>query len=395
MSGLPPVPVTELADRAVQQFTGIFGRPPGFVAAAPGRVNLIGGHVDYNDGIVLPLAIDRYTVVAGGTNSGTVGEILSDIRADARVRVSLDELVEPVSGDWSNYARGVIAGFQQKGMTIPGFDAVIHSSVPVGAGLSSSAALEVALATLIEALTGEQLEPRDKALLCQQAEHDFAGVPCGLMDQLTSIFGQADHLLQIDCRSLEIETLAWPSAEIAILLVNTHADHQLVDGEYALRRRQCQTALEKLGRDSFRDVTLDWLHGNRGALDDIEYRRALHVVTETDRVRQAAEAIRRCDWRLLGELLLASHQSSRDNFEVSCAELDLLVEQATQLGADAGIFGMRLTGAGFGGCTVALVQPECVAQVVPDLTSAFDDRFGHRPTTLVTRPAEGAFLSET
>ncbi len=392
MSVLPSIPLLKLAEEATRQFAERFGRVPSLVAAAPGRVNLIGGHVDYNDGIVLPLAIDRYTVVAGDSNDSSTATLYSNDRHDECLTIQLDRPMAPQSDGWGNYARGVIAGFQQAGLVVPGHDAVIVSSVPIGGGLSSSASLEVALATLLEGLSKQMLDPKQKALLCQQAEHEFAGVPCGVMDQITAVFGQADQLVKIDCRSLDVELVPWDSQEVAILILNTHTAHQLPDGQYGLRRQQCTTALKKLGHDSWRDVTAGELDAKAGMLDEQELRRARHVVTEIQRSQLAVEAIKDRDWPLVGQQLFDSHESLRENFQVSCPELDLLVDEARRMGIPGGVYGMRMTGAGFGGCTVALVNPQRLDDVIDPLQTEFRHRFGRLPTAMVSRPSRGTHL---
>ena len=232
--------LNELAQSTAQQFTSTYGQPPRWIAAAPGRVNVIGEHIDYNDGFVLPMAIDRYTVIAAAPAADGAKRIkLCSTMADGTVSLDLNQPVKPApKGAWSNYPVGVIAGFLARGVNPGGFDALIHSTVPFGGGLSSSAALEVATATLLEAITGHKLDPVDKALLCQKAEHDYAGMPCGIMDQFISVMAKENHLLLLDCRSRRPELVPMTDSSMALLIINTNVKHELTGGENAKRRAQ-------------------------------------------------------------------------------------------------------------------------------------------------------------
>jgi galactokinase len=392
-----------LVQATAREFARRFDRDPGVVVAAPGRVNLMGGHVDYNDGIVWPMAIDRYTVIAGDLagdyapdfnrfRQATLHSLLADSPA---VTISLQEPVSPVSGGgWANYPRGVLAGFLQEDMQVPGFDAIVASAVPIGGGLSSSAALTVAVATLLEALTGTRLDPVNKALICQQAEHDFAGVPCGIMDPFACVFGQQDHVLRLDCLTREVTLVPWNSRRVAVLILDTQTKHRLRDSEYALRRRQCLSVLQKTGHETFRELDVSELPLLRKQLDDTEFRRARHVITEMERCRHAADEILREDWAAVGRRLLECHESIRDDYEVSCPELDFLVDQAVRIGPEGGLYGMRMTGGGFGGCTVGLVDPDRVSGIVQELSEAFSRQFQRSLIPLVTRPSRGAHRVE-
>ena len=386
------IPADQL-DRATERFTAAFGRAPRFAAAAPGRVNLIGEHTDYNDGFVLPMAIERQTVIVADTNPhATAPEarlVSTALPGEARF---------PVTGDtptgepkWSNYARGVVAGAVQRGLDPGAFDAAIDSTVPTGGGLSSSAALEVATATLLEAITKRALDPKDKALLCQWAEHEYAGMPCGIMDQFISALGQAGHALLIDCRSHDTRAVLLDDPDIAVLIVNSNVAHELVGGEYAQRREQCEAAARALGVDALRDATMDMLEAQRSSLSDEQYRRARHVIGENGRTAAAADRMDAGDWAGAGELMSASHASLRDDFEVSCPELDLLVELAHE---QAGVYGARMTGGGFGGCTVTLLRADAVKQVTADITKRYEQQTGIKPIAFATRPAAGAQVIE-
>jgi galactokinase len=382
----------ELGHQTAQAFTRTYGRPPRWMAAAPGRVNVIGEHTDYNDGFVLPMAIDRYTVIAAAPAADGNGRIrLHSTAGNGAVSLDLGQPLKPaVKGAWSNYPVGVIAGFLDRGAKLSGFDALIHSNVPLGGGLSSSAALEVATATLLEAMTGQQLDPVDKAMLCQKAEHDYAGMPCGIMDQFISVMGRQDHLLLVDCRSRRPELVPMSDSSMALLVVNTNVKHELTGGEYAKRRAQCAQAAKALGVASLRDADADMLEQARGRMEEVDYRRARHVVSEIERTLHAAEGVRASNWPTVGQLMYASHRSLRDDYEVSCPELDAVVEIALDIGLEGGVAGCRMTGGGFGGCAVALVHTDAVTPVSDRIASEYERRTKIKPALFVSRPAAGA-----
>jgi galactokinase len=384
--------LNELGKETTQRFVEIYQRPPRWLAAAPGRVNVIGEHTDYNDGFVLPMAIDRYTVVAAApsSNGGTTIRLRSTIGQDA-VKLDLSQPVKPgPKGSWANYPAGVVAGFLARGSKPGGFDALIHSTVPTGGGLSSSAALEVSTATLLETITGKQLDPVDKALLCQKAEHDYAGMPCGIMDQFISVMGRKDHLLLLDCRSHRPELVPMTDPSVALLITNTNVKHELTSGEYAKRRAQCEEAAKALGVSSLRDATAEKLQGARGRMEEVVFRRARHVISEIERTVHAAEAIKASNWTTVGQLMYASHASLRDDYEVSCPELDAVVEIAQLIGPKGGVIGCRMTGGGFGGCTVALIRADAVDAISSRVAAEYEKRTKIKPTLFVSRPAAGA-----
>jgi galactokinase len=378
-----------LVERTAKCFAKCFDEPPEHVAVAPGRVNVIGEHTDYNDGFVLPMAIERYTALVGRRNSQrkitvhtvTLGETATfGLRGPVRRG-------EPA---WSNYVRGVIAGFQRLGLDPGGFDAVIDSDVPVGGGLSSSAALEVATATLLEAMLGRKLDPVDKALLCQQAEHEFAGVPCGIMDQFTSVLADKSHLLLLDCRSKHTKLVPFNDASLSVLIINTNVRHKHASGAYAQRRAQCEEAARFLKVKALRDATLTSLKTAGKRMDPVVFRRARHVISENSRTEQAAKCFAAGDWARVGELMYASHASLRTDYEVSCPELDIVVEIAREIGSNGGVFGCRMTGGGFGGCAVALVQTDHVEAIMRHMSEQYELRARIIPALFVCRPAGGA-----
>jgi galactokinase len=303
--------------------------------------------------------------------------------------------IDPGPVTWSSYVEGVVAGLTGRGWSPPAFDAVIQSSVPVGGGLSSSAALEVAIATLLEAICEKELEPVDKALLCQKAEHTFAGVPCGIMDQFSSVMCQADTLMLLDCRSQEVELVPFADAGISVVIANTNVKHELTGGEYAQRRGTCEAVARVLRVDTLRDATMDRLLDAEGQLDAVQLQRARHVISEIDRTMAAAEAIQSGDWRTVGDLMYASHASLRDDYEVSCEELDLMVDMAADMGFEGGVIGSRMTGGGFGGCTVSLVRSDSADAFIASLHKQYEKETGIEPSIFATRPSQGAMILET
>jgi galactokinase len=377
--------------RAHVAFQTHFGRPPRWLASAPGRVNLIGEFTDFNDGFVLPMAIERRTVIAAAPNVYPNKVVLRSEATGETVSVDLSEALRPDGkGRWVNYPKGVLAGFLESGLRPRGFDAVIHSTVPIGAGLSSSAALETAMASLLEAITGVTLDPVDKILLCQKAEHTFAGVPCGIMDQFISALGRSGQVLLLDCRSKEPAWLPWSDPAVAVLVINTNVKHELSSSGYADRRRSCENAARVMGVPSLREASMEKLRQASGSLDEMSVRCARHVIGEIERTVQAAECIRRSDWVDFGRLMGASHVSLRDDYAVSCFELDTAVEIAQGIGSNGGVFGCRMTGGGFGGCAVALIETAAQDAIVGEIAAAYLRRTRIEPTLFVSRPAQGA-----
>jgi galactokinase len=385
-------PLTDLVKNATASFKQRYDSDPRWIAAAPGRVNIIGEHIDYSDGFVLPMALERYTVIAAGdAPDGTAAVYSAATNDDVRIPLGSPKK-HATPGHWSNYVAGVLAGCGRRGMRSGGFQAVIESIVPVGGGLSSSAALEVATATLVEAITGQMIDPVEKALLCQKAEHEFAGVPCGIMDQFASVLCRADHLMLLDCRSRNVEHIPLTDPNVTVLIVNTNVKHELSGGEYAERRGQCESAARKLGVSSLRDARTPQLQARKQHLDPVEFRRARHAVSEIARTVAAANAIKSGNWPDVGKLMYASHDSLKDDYEVSCSELDLLVDVAREIGPAGGVIGSRMTGGGFGGCTVSLVETKKVDAVAEQLAKSYKSKTGIEPTVLTSRPGRGAHI---
>ena len=387
--------LNELADRIAVDFKKHFGRGPKWIVAAPGRVNLIGEHTDYNNGFVMPMAIERFTVMAADPAAEPGTTTIHDMHFKETAVIDVSAPITRGQPKWSNYIRGVFAGFQNRGATLSGLDIALVSSVPLGSGLSSSAALEVCTATLIEAVTGMKIEPVEKALLAQKAEHDYAHMPCGIMDQFISAMGKKDHLLLLDCRSCTPELVAMSDPSVAVLIINTNVKHELTGSEYPTRRKQCEMAAKALGLVSLRDATLEKLKLAKGKMEEVIYRRARHVVSENERTIFAAESIGAANWPSVGRAMYASHFSLKDDFEVSCLELDAIVAIAQGIGPQGGVIGCRMTGGGFGGCCVALVKVDAVDGIMKIIAADYKKQTGMEATMFVSRPAVGATIIKT
>ncbi len=355
---------------------------------APGRVELLGNHTDYNGGVVLAAAIDRGITASGSSRNDELITLSSDL-SPGRVEVSLADVRPQPRERWANYPLGVVQQFQRRGDTIRGFDAHVTGNVPVGAGVSSSAALEVATAGLLMKLNGLEIAPLELAKLCQRAENDFVGVRSGLLDQATSVFGRADQLVYLDFRSEEIRTVPFPVG-CALVIVESGAKHSLLTSQYNARREECAAAAKALGVPALREVTLPALEQASSSLDPLLYRRAAHIVGENERVWRAVDAMQSGDARAIGALMYASHESSRVNFENSTPELDRLVSIAQSI---PGVLGSRLTGGGFGGGTVTLVEAPQATEVLEQIRNQYSLGTGPTPAGFVCRIADGAAVS--
>ncbi|KAJ9596657.1 hypothetical protein L9F63_012354 [Diploptera punctata] len=369
---------------AVNHFTKEFKTQPDIAACAPGRVNLIGEHTDYNDGFVFPMALPMVTVVVGKKNGKQTCSVVTMAKeADSPTRVEFPvpskQKLTPGEPKWANYVKGVVQNF--KGSVL-GFDAVIDTSVPIGGGLSSSASLEVAVYTFLEALTGQTTQQKkEKALACQAAEHDFANMPCGIMDQFIATMGEKGTALFIDCRSMEAKSVPMTDPEIAIIITDSKVKHNLASSAYAERRQQCYQGAQILGKSSLRDATLPQLQALKNK--ELLYKRAKHVVTENNRTEQAAKALQEGNLKKFGELMNESHESLRTDYEVSCSELDELVNAARSC---PHVLGSRMTGGGFGGCTVTLATAKHADKVI----DAIKNNTKLKPTFYITKPSGGA-----
>jgi galactokinase len=353
-------------------------------------VNIIGEHIDYNDGWVLPMAIPQRVSISATKEEGVQTTFESSASSEA-LHLNLTAPGLQDGPAWGRYVQGVLWEFMKETKApVPGFTARITSDVPQGAGLSSSAALEVATATLLEKITGHRLEPLEKARLCQRVEHTYAGVPCGLMDQAASTLCVPEHLLLLDCVTHEFRQVPFADSDVVVLISDTGISHALADGEYALRRNQCEEALACLGANSYRNVDGAMVDGTSTPLYGTLLKRARHVVREIDRTKATVAALEAGDWRTVGEQLYASHSSLANDYEVSCPELDCLVDAARELGWARGVIGARMTGGGFGGSTVTLVRAADLERLQSHLADRFRDRFGADPSFYAVRPAAGA-----
>lgn len=369
------------------RFHAKFGYAPTFVARAPGRVNLIGEHTDYNDGFVLPMAIDRDVTFVGASRNDAIVRIDS-ANFDASTQFSLGDIQHVSDAEWSNYPRGVASVVQQAGHMLNGFDAVMWGDVPIASGLSSSAATEMATLMALDAARPGRLGINgvDAAKFAQAAERNFVGVNCGIMDQFISSLGKAGHALLIDCRSLAYELVPLPE-EAAVLIVDTAAPRTLAGSAYNERFAQCQTAAKAFGVASLRDVTPAEFERRRGELGDLVARRVEHVIYESPRTLEAVQAMRAGDLVRLGQLMNRSHDSLRDLYEVSSLELDSVVNITRKV---KGVFGARMTGAGFGGCAIALVRNDALEAAKQAVLAEYPLLTGRQPKVYACVASDGA-----
>lgn len=367
-----------------------FHTDPQVVASAPGRVNLIGEHTDYNDGFVLPAAIDRRIAVAARGRTDGVFEVhAGDLNANARFTVG--DLGPSRTESWANYARGIVALLRQAGHAPGGADLAIHGNVPRGGGLSSSAALEVSLAYALLALARASMPPMDIARLCQRAEHEWAGVHCGIMDQFIAVMGRKDTALFLDCRSLEHRNVPLPQG-ILVVICNTGVKRALAASAYNTRREECASAVGSFstvlpGISSLRDVSVDAFVNYQHLLQPPVRQRCKHVVTENARVEQAVRALAHQDLTLFGKLMYDSHLSLQHDYEVSCPELDAVVDICAEVD---GVYGARMTGAGFGGCAICLAREQDVPEVIHRIAAEYPQKTGLKPELTVSGAEVGA-----
>ncbi|MDF1512942.1 MAG: galactokinase [Anaerolineae bacterium] len=378
-----------LYQKVTRAFSSRFHKQPTLVVRAPGRVNLIGEHTDYNDGFVLPVAVDRAAWLAIAPQDEPWATVRAlDMRNDEKT-FPVDR-VPASAGGWSDYPMGVVWAFLERGMRLPGIQSVLSSDVPVGAGMSSSAAVELAFAYAWNVLGDLKINLPDLALLCQKAENNYVGVNCGIMDQMISACGKAGHAMMLDTRSLERKYFPMPEG-IAIVVADSMVRRSLSTSEYNIRRAQCEQAAGILSEylpdvKALRDVTVNSLEEHRDTMPEIVYRRARHVVTENERVIRLSQQLSSGNLDEVGELLVQGHNSLRDDYQVSIPELDSLVVAATEVD---GCFGARLTGAGFGGCIIALVAEDAVPELEKHITEVYVKQYDQSPAVYITRPADG------
>ena len=367
-------------------FLAQFGEEPEVIAQAPGRVNLIGEHIDYSNGFVLPFAIDAVTTVAIRRRADDVVTVVSAQQPNDVVSISQAQIAQKKGDGWAKYVLGVMWSLEIKS----GVDIYVDGRVPLGAGLSSSAALECSTAIALNHLFALGKNSQELALLTQRAENEYVGVPCGIMDQSVSLMAIRGHALLLDCRDLSTEQIPvdFAGAGLRLLIIDTRAHHALVDGGYAERRASCESAAKKLGVVSMRDLTTSELEAKRTLLSDIEYRRARHAVSEIARVLEAVKLLQKKDFLGFGRLLNQSHLSLRDDYNVSCTELDLAVETANSHGA----IGARMVGGGFGGSAIALIRDQDAGRISQAIEQAFAKKELTAPRFFDSLPSEGAIV---
>jgi len=381
--------------QATDRYVEVFGSTPNVKVFAPGRVNLIGEHTDYNGGFVLPFALPFKTVVVGSVSSETQSRVVSCSMGDVESFTINSELCkgEPA---WVNYVKGTIFQYLEDLPTPFAVNICIASNVPLGSGLSSSASLEVAVATFLEKLCGLSTSGVTKALRCQKAEHDFADTPCGVMDQFISAMGKRGHLLLIDCKSNDHTLIPFGNSKVGrqpvMLITNSNVKHSLADSQYPVRVKQCQAAVKALAAKfphikSLRDAKMENLEAIQDDVSEVVFRRALHCISEDMRTHTAVEALAAGDFKTLGEQMTRSHASLQEDYDVSCDELDLLVELALEV---PGVFGSRMTGGGFGGCTITLVERDSVRTLEMHLKKKYFEKTGKKCVCYDAVPSEGA-----
>jgi galactokinase len=378
----------ELYIKVVQAFQARFQHKPEIIVRAPGRINLIGGHTDYNDGFVLPVAVDRAAWLAASPREEPEAIVRALDMGNDEARFPVDQV--PASGGWSDYPKGIVWAFLTRDLQPKGLSSVLTSDIPVGAGMSSSAAVELAFAYTWSQLGNFDIPRSDLALLCQQAENEYVGVNCGIMDQMISACGKAGHAMLLDTRTLEQGHFPMPKGT-AIVVADSLVRRELANSEYNVRRAQCEQAVDLLKQylpeiEALRDVNVEDLAQFERHLPDIILKRARHVVLENARVLEAAHLLQQGDSVAVGALMVEAHQSLRDDYEVSSPELDALVEAAIEV---EGCHGARMVGGGFGGCIVALADEEAIAELQKHLAQSYTKGFDKTPAVYVTRPADG------
>ncbi|MBP2701431.1 galactokinase [Photobacterium lucens] len=380
--------MSDLISNVKHAFTAVLGYQPSHLIQAPGRVNLIGEHTDYNDGFVLPCAINYQTVVAAAPRTDNIIRVVSVDYDNATDEFDLTQAIEFQHDKmWANYIRGVVKCLLERGFTFTGADIAVTGNVPQGAGLSSSAALEVVIGQTFKVLYNLEISQADIALNGQQAENQFVGCNCGIMDQMISAEGRENHAMLLDCRSLETQAVSMPE-DMAVVIINSNKKRGLVDSEYNTRRQQCEEAARIFGVKALRDVTIEQFNAKAHELDELVAKRARHVITENDRTVEAATALRNHDMKRMAELMAQSHASMRDDFEITVFEVDTLVEIVKDVIGEQG--GVRMTGGGFGGCIVALVPPTLVDDVKAAVEAKYQAATGLKESIYVCQAKDGA-----
>ncbi|MGL5345459.1 MAG: galactokinase [Plesiomonas sp.] len=384
--------MSELIDNVKNAFNATLGYAPTHIVQAPGRVNLIGEHTDYNDGFVLPCAINYQTVVAAAKRDDNIVRVISVDYGNALDEFDLtQEIAFQHDKMWANYIRGVVKCLLARGFQFTGADIAVSGNVPQGAGLSSSAALEVVIGQTFKVLFNLEMSQAEIALNGQQAENEFVGCNCGIMDQMVSAEGSQQHAMLLDCRSLETTSVSMPK-ELAMVIINSNKKRGLVDSEYNTRREQCEAVAATFGVKALRDVTLEQFNQKSHELDPLLLKRARHVITENYRTLDAAQALSQHDMQRMGKLMAASHASMRDDFEITVSEIDTLVAMIKEVIGERG--GVRMTGGGFGGCVVALVPHDLVASLQAVVDANYEAQTGLKAAIYVCQAMDGAGLVE-
>ena len=374
----------ELKDRIHKQFVELFGEGGIFYASA-GRINLIGEHTDYNGGYVFPGAIDK-VIMAEIKPNGTDRVRVCSIDLDESAEFGLEEADAPTQS-WARYVFGVCREVIKRGGRVEGFDAAFAGNVPLGAGLSSSAALESCFAYAMNDLFNDNRLPKmELAKIGQSTEHNYCGVNCGIMDQFASVFGKKDQLIRLDCRSLEYEYFPFHPKGYKLVLVDSVVKHELADSPYNKRRQSCERVAARLGVETLRDASMEALNAAKGDISEEDYKRAKFVIEEKERVLDVCEALNRDDYETVGRMMYATHDGLSKDYEVSCEELDYLNEIARQ----CGVTGSRIMGGGFGGCTINLVKEDKLDHFLAEATAKFDEKYGHKPKIYEVIISDGA-----
>ena len=384
--------MNNLIDNVLTIFASTFGYAAAHTIQAPGRVNLIGEHTDYNDGFVLPCAINYQTVVAAAKRDDNIVRVVSvDYGNETDEFDITQEITFQENKMWANYIRGVVKCLIGRGFEFKGADISVSGNVPQGAGLSSSAALEVVIGQTFKELYNLNISQAEIALNGQQAENEFVGCNCGIMDQMVSAEGNKNHAMLLDCRSLETTAVAMPE-DMSVVIINSNKKRGLVDSEYNTRREQCEEAARIFGVKALRDVTIEEFNAKAHELDEMVAKRARHVITENDRTEEAAKVLASGDMKRMAVLMAESHASMRDDFEITVKEVDALVDIVKNVIGENG--GVRMTGGGFGGCIVALVPPVLVDEVKAAVEELYETATGLKESIYVCQAKNGAGLVE-
>ncbi len=382
--------MTDLIKNVTEAFNSVLAYAPTHIVQAPGRVNLIGEHTDYNDGFVLPCAINYQTVVAAAKREDGIVRVVSVDYANEMDEFDINqEITFQDNKMWANYIRGVVKCLRSRGYEFNGADISVSGNVPQGAGLSSSAALEVVIGQTFKELYNLEISQAEIALNGQQAENEFVGCNCGIMDQMISAEGKENHAMLLDCRSLETTSVSMPT-DMSVVIINSNKKRGLVDSEYNTRRQQCEEAARIFGVKALRDVSIEEFNTKMHLLDEVVAKRARHVITENDRTKEAAEALAQGDMKRMAVLMAESHASMRDDFEITVSEVDAIVDMVKNvIGEDGGV---RMTGGGFGGCIVALVPPTLVDEVKATVEELYQAKTGLKESIYVCQATNGAGL---